>query len=238
MPFGILKQQADRIEKLDVALATMGGLVEQQLSDALTAFEQRDAELAHSVGRRDAETDRYERQIESLVADLFHERRREPKEIRRMMAAVRIAAEMERVGDLSKNIARRSIIIADSDDRGDLSQQIGVVRMGQIALRQFAESLDALFRRNAAAARAVRNADDQVDDLYNSVFHELLTRMDQMPGVASTGTHLIFVAKNFERIGDHATNIAERVHFALTGEELPPEERVRTDVTSSVLAAE
>lgn len=238
MPFGILKQQADRIEKLDVALATMGGLVEQQLSDALTAFEQRDSELAHSVNRRDAETDRYERQIESLVAELFHERRREPSEIRRMMAALRIAAEMERVGDLAKNIARRSIIIADVAEAGEHESHAGVVRMGRIALRQFAEALDALFRRNAAAARAVRNADDQVDDLYNSVFRELLSMMNQLPGRASTGTHLIFVAKNFERIGDHATNIAERVHFALTGEELPPEERIKTDVTSTVLAAE
>ncbi|MEM9810131.1 MAG: phosphate signaling complex protein PhoU [Pseudomonadota bacterium] len=237
MPFGILKQNTDRIEKLDVALATMGGMVEQQLTDALTAFEHRDAKLAREVNARDVETDRYERQIEHLVADLFHERRRSPAEIRRMMAAVRIASEMERIGDLSKNIARRSIIIAEADDDGEHSKHSGVVRMGRISLRQFSESLDALFRRNADAARAVRNADDQVDDIYNSVFRELLTLMTRMPNLASTGTHLIFVAKNFERIGDHATNIAERVHFALTGRELPPE-RVKTDVTTSLVAAE
>lgn len=237
MPFGILKQQADRIEKLDVALATMGGLVEQQLADALTAFEQRDAKLAREVNARDAETDQYERRIEHLVAELFHERRRDPNEIRRMMAAVRIASEMERVGDLAKNIARRSVVIAEDDDEGEHAKHAGVVRMGRIALRQFSEALDALFRRNAEAARAVRNADDQVDDIYNSVFRELLTLMNQVPGVASTGTHLIFVAKNFERIGDHATNIAERVHYALTGKELPPE-RSKTDVTTSLLAAE
>lgn len=237
MPFGILKQQADRIEKLDVALATMGGLVEQQLTDALAAFEQRDAALARSVNERDAETDSYERQIEHLVADLFHERKRDQNEIRRMMAAVRIASEMERIGDLAKNVARRSIIIAESDDEGQHAKHAGVVRMGRISLRQFSEALDALFRRNAEAARAVRNADDQVDDIYNSVFRELMTLMNEVPGVASTGTHLIFVAKNFERIGDHATNIAERVHFALTGLELPPE-RVKTDVTSTLIAAE
>lgn len=237
MPFGILKQQADRLDKLEVALATMGGMVEQQLTDALTAFEQRDAGLAKTVGARDAETDRQERQIEELVAELFHERRRNPGEIRRMMAAVRIASEMERIGDLAKNIARRSIIIADSDLAGEHSKHAGVVRMGRIALRQFSEALDALFRRNADAARAVRNADDQVDDIYNSVFRELLTLMNRMPGTASAGTHLIFVAKNFERIGDHATNIAERVHYALTGEQLPAE-RVKTDVTSTLIAAE
>lgn len=237
MPFGILKQQADRIEQLDVALATMGGMVEQQLTDALTAFEQRDAELARAVNARDVVTDRYERQIEHLVADLFHERRRDPAEIRRMMAAVRIASEMERIGDLAKNVARRSIIIAEADDDGEHSKHAGVVRMGKIAQRQVSEALDALFRRNAEAARAVRNADDQVDDIYNSVFRELLTLMNRVPGLASTGTHLIFVAKNFERVGDHATNIAERVHYALTGEELPPE-RVKTDVTTSLIAAE
>lgn len=237
MPFGILKQQADRIDQLDVALATMGGMVEQQLTDALTAFEQRDAVLARTVSARDVETDRYERQIEHLVAELFHERRRGPAEIRRMMAAVRIASEMERIGDLAKNVARRSIIIAESDGEGEHSKHAGVVRMGKIAQRQVSEALDALFRRNAEAARAVRNADDQVDDIYNSVFRELLTLMNRVPGIASTGTHLIFVAKNFERVGDHATNIAERVHYALTGEELPPE-RLKTDVTSTLVAAE
>lgn len=237
MPFGILKQQADRIEKLDVALATMGGLVEQQLTDALSAFEQRDAQLARQVEEKDVEVDRFERRIEHLVADLFHDRRREPSEIRRMMAALRIASEMERVGDLAKNIARRSVVIAESDDAGEHAKHAGVVRMGRIALRQFAEALDALFRRNAEAARAVRNADDQVDDIYNSVFIEIMTLMNSVPGSASAGTHLIFVAKNFERIGDHATNIAERVHFALTGQELPPE-RAKSDVTSMLQAAE
>jgi phosphate transport system protein len=237
MPFGILKQQANRIEKLDVALATMGGVVEQQLADALTAFEQRDAELARSVRARDADTDRHEREIEQLVAELFHERRRGPVEIRRMMAAVRIASEMERVGDLAKNISRRSISIAEADEEGEHAKQAGVARMGRISLRQFSEALDALFRQNADAARAVRNGDGQVDDIYNSVFRELLMLMNRNPGVASTGTHLIFIAKNFERIGDHATNIAERVHFALTGRELPAE-RMKTDVTTSLIAAE
>lgn len=234
MPFGILRHQANHIEKLDVALATMGGMVEQQLTDALAAFGQRDAELARAVNAQDAETDRQERQIEHLVAELFQERRRSEAEIRRMMAAVRIASEMERIGDLSKNIARRSISIAETDEH---AKHAGVVRMGRISLRQFSEALDALFRRNADAARAVRNADDQVDDIYNSVFSELLTLMNRKPGVASTSTHLIFIAKNFERIGDHATNIAERVHFALTGEELPAE-RGKTDVTTTLIAAE
>jgi phosphate transport system protein len=236
MPFGILRQQADHIEKLDVALATMGGVVEQQLTDCLAALEHRDGELARSVVARDRETDLLETQVEQLTAELFHDRRRSPAEIRRMMASVRIASEMERVGDLAKNIARRSIIIAETDEER-LSKRSGVVRMGGIALRQFSESLDALFRRNAVAARAVRNADDQVDNIYNSVFGELLTVMNTKPGFASTGTHLIFIAKNFERVGDHATNIAERVHYALTGKELE-DERVKTDVTATILAAE
>jgi phosphate transport system protein len=236
MPFNILRQQADRIEKLEVALATMGGMVEQQITDALAAFEHRDAGLARGVSLRDRETDRLEAQIEQLAAELFHERRRTPAEIRRMMASVRIASEMERVGDLAKNIAKRSVIIAEGEDQ-ELTKHAGVVRMGRIALRQFSEALDALFRNNAEAALAVRNADDQVDDIYNSVFRELLTMMSTKPSLASTGTHLIFIAKNFERVGDHATNVAERVHFALTGRELETE-RLKTDVTSTLLAAE
>ncbi|MCQ8185838.1 phosphate signaling complex protein PhoU [Parvularcula maris] len=236
MPFSLLRQQADRFEKLDVALATMGGVVEQQITDALAAFEHRDADLARGVALRDRETDRLEAQIEQLAAELFHERRRTPAEIRRMMASVRIASEMERVGDLAKNIAKRSVIVAEGDD-DELTKHAGVVRMGRIALRQFSEALDALFRRNAQAALAVRNADDQVDDIYNSVFRELLTVMSNKPALTSSGTHLIFIAKNFERVGDHATNIAERVHFALTGKEIEAE-RIKTDVTATLLAAE
>jgi phosphate transport system protein len=236
MPFGILRQQADHIEKLDVALATMGGVVEQQLTDALNALEHRDVALAQSVVARDVETDRLEHQIERLTAELFHERRRTPAEIRRMMASVRIASEMERVGDLAKNVAKRSVVIGDTGT-DELSVHAGVVRMGRMSLSQFAEALDALFRRNADAARAVRGADDQVDSIYNSVFGELLTLMNTTPGSASVGTHLVFIAKNFERIGDHATNIAERIHFALTGREVE-EERPKKDVTPTILAAE
>ncbi|WP_158548670.1 phosphate signaling complex protein PhoU [Parvularcula marina] len=232
MPFGLLKSVAGRLDKVDIALATMGGLVEQQVADAIAAFERGDVLLAEEVRLRDTEVDRHERLIEREVVAILEDRRPGGESLRRAMTAIKLAAEMERVGDLSKNIAKRTTVLADLEDI-DATRRVvpTVARMGRRALTQFGESLDSLFRGNAAAALAVREADDQIDDLYNSIFREILVSMGQYAAGVLMGTHLVFVAKNFERIGDHATNIAERVHYTLTGEELT-EERPKTDTTS------
>ncbi|WP_031554395.1 phosphate signaling complex protein PhoU [Parvularcula oceani] len=237
MAFRILRSTAAHFERIDIAIATMGGYVEQQLRDAISAFERRDEQLARTVRDRDVETDARERVVEREVMTLLEQRRLPPDELRRAMTAVKIAAEMERIGDLAKNTAKRSPLIA-REDPGAASQAAlsPVVRMGNIALRQFSGSLDALFRSDPQAARAVRNGDDRIDDLYNSVFREILGVMTEQPALVSACTQLVFVAKNFERIGDHATNIAERVHFSLTGEELA-NERVKKDVTGTIAVA-
>lgn len=236
MPFGLLKSMSTRLEKIDVAVATMGGVVEQQVADAIDAFERGDVALAEDVVRRDLLVDDHERAIEREVVRILEDGRVGAGDLRRGMTAVKLAAEMERVGDLAKNVARRSTVLAsmEHDDAGWRVVPV-VARMGRRALTQLAESLDSLFRSNAAAARAVREADDQIDDLYNSIFREILMGMGQHAAGVVTGTHLIFVAKNFERIGDHATNIAERVHYTLTGHELEGE-RTKSDITSTVAA--
>lgn len=236
MPFGLLKAASSRLERIDVAVATMGGVVEQQVADAIDAFERGDVELAADVERRDLLVDEHERSIEREVVRNLEDGKVGAADLRRGMTAVKLAAEMERVGDLAKNVARRTTVLSSmkGDDAGWHVVPV-VARMGRRALTQFAESLDSLFRSNAAAARAVRDADDQIDDLYNSIFREILLNMGQHAAGVVTGTHLIFVAKNFERIGDHATNIAERVHYTLTGHELTGE-RAKTDITSTVAA--
>lgn len=232
MPFGLLKSVAGRLDKVDIALATMGGVVEQQVAGSIEAFERGDAVLAEEIRLRDAEVDEQERLIEREVVAILEASRPGGASLRRAMTAIKLAAEMERIGDLSKNIAKRTTVLAASDDIESMRRVVPTVaRMGRRALTQFGESLDSLFRANAAAARAVREADDQIDDLYNSIFREILVSMSQYTAGIVTGTHLVFVAKNFERIGDHATNIAERVHFTLTGLELT-EERSKTDNTS------
>lgn len=239
MPFGLLKSATGQLDKVDIALATMGGVVEQQLSDAIGAFERSDVTLAVDVRDRDSIVDEHERKIEHQVVEILEDRHPTGEALRRAMTAIKLAAEMERVGDLSKNIAKRTLVLSGIEER-DLPTNVTpvVARMGRRALTQFGASLDSLFQANAEAARAVRDGDDQIDDLYNSVFREILVGMSQYAAGALTGTHMVFVAKNFERIGDHATNIAERVHYSLTGNELVGA-RVKSDVTSTAaLSAE
>ncbi|WOI52883.1 phosphate signaling complex protein PhoU [Parvularcula sp. LCG005] len=232
MPFGLIRSVTGRLEKVDIALATMGGVVEQQLADSIEAFERRDSALAAEVVARDRAVDEHERDIERQVLAIFEDRHPTGAALRRSLTALRIAAEMERVGDLAKNIARRTLVLNDVGRVGDTVKVVPVVaRMGRRALTQFSESLDALFKGNAKAALAVRDADGQIDELYNSIFRELLETMGAQQAGVLLGTHLVFIAKNFERIGDHATNIAERVHFSLTGEEMTGD-RIKTDVTS------
>lgn len=222
----------ERFERIDVALAELAGVVESQLADGILAFSRRDQALAQRVADRDALTDAHERLVAEDVADLLELRRLSSDQVRQALTALKIAAEMERVGDLAKNVARRTIAIAKLDPKGRTRRASAPVqRMGDAALRQLSAGLDALFRRDPVAAHAVRDADDQVDDLYNAVFAEVLAAMADDAALSGIGTHLLFAAKNLERIGDHATNIAERVHFAVTGEEID-EARLKTDATS------
>ena len=222
----------ERFERIDVALAEMAGVVESQLADAITAFASRAAPLARDVALRDAATDAHERTVATEVTDLLEGRRLRADQVRRALTSLKIAAEMERVGDLAKNVANRTLVIAEIDPRGRTRRAAAPVeRMGRAALGQLSAGLDALFRRDPVAAHAVRDADDQVDDLYNAVFAEVLAAMADDAALSAVGAHLLFAAKNLERIGDHATNIAERVHFAVTGEEIG-EARLKTDATA------
>ena len=229
----------ERFERIDSALAELGGIVESQLADAITAFERRDQALAERVVALDAKTDAHERLVAEAVSSLLENRRLSADQVRHALTALKIAAEMERVGDLAKNVARRTVVIARTDPKGRTRGAAAPVqRMGAAALGQLSAGLDALFRRDPVAAHAVRDADDQVDDLYNAVFAEVLAAMADDSALSAVGTHLLFAAKNLERIGDHATNIAERVHFAVTGEEIG-EDRLKTDRTAAVgIAAE
>ena len=234
MAFGLQRVLSEGFERIDVALATMGGVVEQQLADSIHAFSRRDEDLAAAVIAQDRDTDRHERAVEQAVIDLLEAKRLAPENLRRAMTAVKIAAEMERTGDLAKNIAKRTRSVLAHDPYGRTRNAAApVVRMAGVASAQLSGALDALFRSDPVAASAVREGDTQVDDLYNSVFEELLGVMAEDAAVVSAGTQIVFVAKNFERIGDHATNIAERVHYALTGEELAGD-RPKTDVTDAL----
>lgn len=202
---------------LEIDYAQMAALVEAQLADAINAFERRDVALAERVVAADKRIDALQRKIDAMVLLTLEEGSLSKADIREATGAMKVAADLERVGDLAKNVAKRTLVI--SEQRLTVATA-GVVRMGRTSLRQISDVLNAFGSRNSAAARAVWGGDDELDELYNSVFHEILLAMRNDSGQIDALTHLVFIAKNFERVGDHATNIAEVLHFLITGDQL------------------
>jgi phosphate transport system protein len=214
------------LEELAGDLARMGGLAEDVLSDALEAITSRNLTLADSVVDRDPLIDALQVEIEKKILRLLALRQPLARDLRQTISALKIAYELERIGDLAKNIAKR----AKALDHVDLGPAIrGVGRMGRLVLAQLKRVLDAYSAQETDAAGLVRIRDEEVDEHYTSLFRELLTYMMEDPRTISGCTHLLFVAKNLERVGDHCTNIAEEIHFFVTGEQLPSE-RPKVDV--------
>lgn len=216
------------INALDVDHSVMAALVEQQLYDAIHALERRDVAAANRAVSADKRVDLLHRKIETAVIDALVAAPHDPADVRALVASMKVAGDLERVGDLAKNVARRTLVL---NDHPIVGASAGVARMGRAALRQISDILNAFAGRNLAAARAVWGGDDDLDELYNSVFEETLVAMMGDAQRVSACTHLVFMAKNFERVGDHATNIAETLHFLVTG--LPfHDDRPKGDETS------
>lgn len=216
------------LREIAVDLAQLGGMVESQLADAISAIERRDIPLAEQTRRMDADVDALDRALEARVVSLLERGGLTGRDMRAAIAAMKISADLERVGDLAKNIAKRTQVISRQDPSRAVA---GVVRMGRISLRQISDVLNAYSAQNLDAAIAVWSGDDELDELYNSLFREILVAMMNDPSSVNACTHLVFIAKNFERVGDHATNVAEAVHFLMTGAYLT-EQRPKGDVTS------
>jgi phosphate transport system protein len=211
-------------------IAEMGGLAEQAFADAVAALVSKDLELARSTIEKDARLDALQQETEVKLIEMIARRQPMGQDLREITAATRIANDLERVGDLAKNVAKR--VIAIDSDLQSKKLAIGVEHMTELALGQLKQVLDAYARRDAEAARKVQEADAEVDAIYTSIFRELLTYMMEDPRVITQCVHLLFCAKNIERIGDHATNIAENVYYMVTGTRLP-EDRVKIDETGA-----
>jgi len=205
----------------------MGGLTEAQVADAITAVVKRNQDLATNVVSRDDRLDVAEREIERRAIKLIALRQPMADDLRRTVAAMKIANNLERCGDLAKNIAKRTLVIVESDPLTPLTRSID--RMGKLVLQRLTAVLDAYARGDLERALAVWSQDEDVDEHYNSLFRELLTYMMADPRTITACAHLLFVAKNLERIGDHATNIAEIVHYQVTGEDMIAPLRPKTD---------
>ncbi|ATQ41666.1 phosphate signaling complex protein PhoU [Caulobacter mirabilis] len=217
----IVKSFEEELNQLAAEVVRMGGLAEAQVQEAIGAFSRRDVPLAQAIVGRDEKLDALEADIERSAIRLIALRQPMANDLRRAMAAMKIAMNLERCGDLAKNIAKRTQILAESDPAGPVTRSIE--RMGKLVAARLKEVLDAYTASEVDRAVAVWTRDTEVDEHYESLFRELLTYMMGDPRMITPGAHLLFVAKNLERIGDHATNIAEIVHYEITGREIVSE---------------
>ena len=225
----IVKSFSEQLEALSSGIAQMGGLAEAQLADAVEAIARRDTGLAERVIAGDPRIDDLQQVSEDRALKLLALRQPMAVDLRDTLAAIKIANELERIGDLAKNIGKRALVL-NREPPIRLTQSLG--RMGRAALSQLKLVLDSYSDRDAAGAEAVWRNDGEIDEIYNSLFRELLTYMMEDPRTIGLCTHLLFVAKNIERTGDHATNIAEVVYHMSTGGHLA-NERPKADITSS-----
>jgi len=205
---------------LDTAIAQFGGAAEDQLSRALDALVQRDTALAREVVAGDKALDAMELRIGRETAAMFTRRQLMAGDLRTVLAIIKIASTIERIGDLAKNTARRSMVLSD---HRPLKTVAAVARLGRKTMAQFSESLDAFAQRDDAMAMQVWRQDEELDNLYNGLQREIVQEMAATPGDVAQNTQLLFIAKNMERIGDHATFVAEMAHYIVTG--LPMEEK-------------
>jgi len=217
------------LQDLVRVVAEMGGLAEKQIGDAFQALDRRDIGLAERVVADDAKIDALQREIEEKAILTIARRQPMAVDLREIVGALRVSNDLERIGDLAKNIAKR-VGALEGDFR---PQQVlrGVEHMTDLVLSQIKDVLDSFARRDAGEAMAVWRSDEEVDAVNNSLFRELLTYMMEDPRNISYCIHLLFCAKNIERMGDHATNIAETVYYMVEGHAIA-EERPKGDTTA------
>ena len=219
------------LDTLERRIAEMGGIAEKMVIDAMDALSNADTVLAHQVVATDMRLDALQRVIEGLAVMTIARRQPVAVDLRELISAIRIAGDLERVGDLAKNIAKRTIKIG-AEARATRAI-VGLKHMNEVATELMKDVLDAYAQRDAERARDVWERDVDLDALEDSVFRDLLTHMMEDPRNISFCAHLLFCSKNIERIGDHATNIAETVVYLVTGETMPserPRGRQETDI--------
>jgi len=218
------------LQELSRMIAEMGGLAERLIGDAIDALNRHDSTLAESVIAQDAKIDLLQREIEEKAILTIARRQPMAIDLRDVVGALRVSNDLERIGDLAKNIAKR-VTVLDTDLNLQTVMR-GVEHMSELVLTQIKDVLDSYAHRDVAKALEVWRGDEEVDAVNNSLFRELLTYMMEDPRNISVCIHLLFCAKNIERMGDHATNIAETIYYMVEGRALP-DERPKGDLTSS-----
>ncbi len=224
----IVKAFDDQLKRLNNVIAEMGGLAELQLSEAIVAMVRRDTERALRVTGTDVRIDEMEAAVDQQALSILALRQPMARDLREIIGALKTSAMLERIGDYAKNVAKRTVVLAEMPPIASVQT---VARLGNLALELLKDVLDAYLSRDSDKAQSLRLRDKEVDALYTSIFRELLTYMMEDPRSITSCTHLLFIAKNFERIGDHTTNIAEVVAFLVEGR-APLDERPKDDASS------
>ena len=224
----IVKSYGQELQQLRGLLTEMGGIVENQVALATQAIRTGDADAATRAVALDPSVDALERQAEALVIRMLALRQPMASDLREIVAAMKITGALERIGDYAKNVAKRSIVLGGYRLPFSLT---GLANMSRLVQESLKLVIDAIGEGDASKAVQVWQSDEAIDDLYNSIFRELVTYMMEDARNITPCTHLLFIAKNLERIGDHATNIAETLHYAVTGESLP-EVRPKGDMSA------
>ena len=217
----IVSSYEDELTYLASLISEMGGLVEHAITDATTALLRLDHELARQVRTADKAIDEMQRKIDDFAVSMIARRQPMAADLRMIFTAIQVATDLERTGDMAKQLAKRTVQIEGLSLAPKFYN--GVKHMTDLVARQLKSALDAYASRNSADAVQVCNRDDEVDALYTSLFRELLTYMMEDPRNITQCTHFLFCTKSLERIGDHATNIAEAAYYLDTGTHLSSE---------------
>lgn len=230
----IVKSYDAQLDSLRNTLARMGARAEAQLRAALDALANRDDEAAARIVAEDRQVDLFEDEINALTLRLLALRSPVADDLRTVVTAIKVAAELERIADLAANVAKRTLVLNQS---AAVPAVRAVARMGWLVVGRIKEVLDAYLDHDSERALAVWRSDQEVDDLHSSLFREILTYMMEDPRTIGSCAHLMFVAKNVERCGDHATNIAELTYYLVTGEPLRGERPKHDTSPSAVVEA-
>ena len=228
----IVRAYDEDLARLGARIAAMGGQAERMVEQSVAALVNADLALARRVVEADKALDEAHREIDEKAIQLIAKRQPMAGDLREILSAIRIAADLERVGDMGKGIGKRVAAIAETRQPPRLFR--GLEALSDLALTQLKDVLDLYATRSVERVPFIRDRDEQIDQMYTSLFRELLTYMMEDPRNITACTHLLFCAKNIERIGDHATNIVETVYFIVTGRQLPVE-RPKEDASHRVM---
>lgn len=228
----IVKSFDQDLAQIEALILEMGGMVENQIMLALKALIARDEELAKSVRAADKAIDAVEVQVDELALRILALRQPMASDLRAVVCAMKVSSNLERIGDYAKNIAKRTVTLKDTASVG--SSEKTLKRMGELVQGMIHDALNAYVAKDLAMVDELIARDEEVDHMHNTLFRELLTYMMEDPRHITSSMHLLFIAKNIERMGDHTTAVAEQIHYVVTGE-VPEEDRPKSDMTSQMV---